>query len=293
MRLIRPLAALLLAFIALVGCDEAVEPTLGIERPFTLLGQFDADADTQAVRVIPIVPTIDTLDPEAIDAAVTSTRLPSGEARVWRDSLVQYPDGSQGHVFFAPFQVDYEAAYRLDVARSDGAAASVTVTVPPLTEVDSLAREGAFTDAKYVIGVMNAPRLSGVQARYEFVGDVPRFQIVRHSDLPERVPGGWRVAIPFIEDVQRLIAVSETGEVGLRSFEVSVFVSNEEWNVDAAGGAFDPEVLVQPGTLSNVENGFGFFGAGYRTGRRIVPTAQDQIRAGLCLLNEARTGCAE
>ncbi|MEP0548063.1 MAG: hypothetical protein ABJF88_14100 [Rhodothermales bacterium] len=290
---LRALIVLLLATMALAACDEAVEPTLGEERPFTLLGQLDAEADTQAVRVVPIAPTIDTLDPDAIDAAVTSTTLQSGEVRVWRDSLVQYADGSQGHVFFAPFRAGYEEAYRLDVTRSDGEAATVTVTVPPLTDVDSLAREGAFSDPRYVVGVQDAPRLSGVQARYEFVGDVPRFQVVRHSELVERVPGGWRVAIPFVADVQRLIAASELGEVGLRSFEVSVFVSNEEWNVDAAGGAFDPEVLVQPGTLSNVENGFGFFGAGYRTGRFIVPTAQDQIRAGLCLLNAERTGCAE
>lgn len=283
----------LVVLAALAGCDEAVESTPGEARPFTLLGQLDADADTQAVRVIPIAPTIDALDPEAIDAVVMSTHLQRGESRTWRDSLVHYADGSQGHVFFAPFRAGYEETYRLDVTRSDGEAASVTVTVPPLTAVDSLTREGSFTDARYVVGVQDAPRLSGIQARYTFVGDVPTFQIVRHTDLAERVPGGWRVAIPFTADVQQLIASSETGEVGLRSFEVSVFVSNEEWNVDGAGGVFDPEVLVQPGTLSNVENGFGFFGAGYRTSRSIVPTAQDQIRAGLCLLNEEQTGCAE
>ncbi len=51
--------------------------------------------------------------------------------------------------------------------------------------------------------------------------------------------------------------------------------------------------LVEPETLSNVEDGFGFYGAGYRIGRRIVPTQQDQTNAGLCLLDETGTGCEE
>ena len=285
-------SAVLLTLVVLYGCDEAIAPTAGTDRDFALYGQFDAGADTQAVRVVAIAETIDTLDPDTIAARVTSTHLQSGEQRVWEDSLVRYADGTQGHVFFSPFRVDYEETYRLSVAPPDGEPATVTVTVPPLTTLDSLRRE-SVGGIRYVVGVGDVPRLTGVRATYTFVGDVPAVQSVRHTNLAERTATGWEVAIPFVEDVQELIATSPSGRVGLVDFEVSVYVSNEEWNVDAAGGAFDPEVLVQPGTLSNVENGFGFFGAGYRLRLPLEPLAQDKLRAGLCLLNEERTGCAE
>ena len=45
--------------------------------------------------------------------------------------------------------------------------------------------------------------------------------------------------------------------------------ANAEW--DPPGGVFDADVLVQPGTLSNVENGFGFVGAGYRLSSTWIP----------------------
>jgi hypothetical protein len=283
----------LLVLAALVGCDEGIAPTTGAEFPFALFGQFDADADTQAVRVVAIAETIDTLDPDSIDARVTSTHQQSGEMRVWSDSLVRYADGTRGHVFFAPFEVDYNGTYSLRAERSDGEAATVTVTVPPLTALDSLRREGVPGPVRYVVGVDDAPRLTGIRATYTFVGDLPSVHVVRHTDLAERTETGWEVAIPFEEDVREILSRSQAGDVGLLTFEVSVYVSNEEWNVDAAGGAFDPEVLVQPGTLSNVENGFGFFGAGYRLRLPLRPFTQDQLRAGLCILNEERTGCRE
>lgn len=287
------LCAVFMVLAVLAGCDEGIEPTSGAEFPFALFGQFDADADTQAVRVVAIAGTIDALDPDSIDARVTSTHQQSGAVRVWSDSLVRYGDGTRGHVFFAPFEVDYDGTYSLRAERSDGEAATVTVTVPPLTTLDSLRREGAVGPVHYVIGVEDAPRLTGVRATYTFVGDLPTVQVVRHTDLVERTDTGWEVAIPFEDDVREILSRSQAGDVGLLAFEVSVYVSNEEWNVDAAGGAFDPEVLVQPGTLSNVENGFGFFGAGYRLRLPLRPFTQDMLRAGLCILNEERTGCAD
>jgi hypothetical protein len=280
--------------VVLAGCDEGIEPTAGEDRPFALYGQLDADADTQAVRVIAIAETIDTLDPDSIDARVVSTHLQRDETRAWGDSLVRYGDGTRGHVFFAPFEVEYNGTYHLRVERSDGAAATVTVTVPPLTTLDSLRREGAVGPVRYVIGVEEAPRLTGVRATYTFVGDIPtEVRTVRHTDLAERTDTGWEVAIPFEEDIRDLLTTFANGPVGLVGFEVSVYVSNEEWNAAAVGGSFDPEVIVQPGTLSNVENGFGFFGAGYRLRRQLHPFAQDELRAGLCVLNEERTECRE
>ena len=45
----------------------------------------------------------------------------------------------------------------------------------------------------------------------------------------------------------------------------STVLGNEEWV--PPDGEFNAANLIQPGTFSNVENGFGFVGAGYRLQR--------------------------
>jgi len=56
--------------------------------------------------------------------------------------------------------------------------------------------------------------------------------------------------------VEDSINIAGTALVGVG---ISITVLNVEF--DPPGGAFDPEVLAQPGTFTNVENGFGFIGA--------------------------------
>lgn len=291
-RFCRLYLAVALCSAQLTGCDASIEGTLETNSIYTLFGQLDVDADTQAVRVIAISATLDSVDPEDIDAEVTLQNLQTGEERTWADSLVSYGDGTRGHVFYAPLQVSFDEQYRLEVRRSDGALSSVSVTVPPETTLDSLGRESTPDEVFYVVSTLDAPRLTGVEARYTLIGgEASGLHIIRHSDRVERIFGGWKVPIPFVSDVRRLLFRSVPGTVVLVEFEVRVYVSNEDWHVEDAGGVFDSEVLVEPGVLSNVENGFGFFGAGYRLVLPMQPQSQDLLRAGLCLLNEAGNGC--
>jgi hypothetical protein len=55
----------------------------------------------------------------------------------------------------------------------------------------------------------------------------------------------------------------------LIEMRVEMLAVNEAW--DPPGGEFDAELLVQPGTMSNVEDGFGFVGAGYELEREYLP----------------------
>ena len=73
------------------------------------------------------------------------------------------------------------------------------------------------------------------------------FKIIRETIKPDMVPD--------------LIA--------LRRIELRLLVASEDW--DPPGGTFDPDVLVQPGAFSNVENGFGFFGGGFTVSERWTP----------------------
>ncbi len=53
------------------------------------------------------------------------------------------------------------------------------------------------------------------------------------------------------------------------------------------GGVFDPDVLVVPGALSNVENGYGFIGAGEGIRVQWIPSVNARLVAGY----RAETNC--
>ncbi len=62
--------------------------------------------------------------------------------------------------------------------------------------------------------------------------------------------------------IEQTIPVDPTIGLKLTKITIHLIAANADW--DPPGDTFDIDVLVQPGTLSNVENGFGFVGAGYR-----------------------------
>ena len=45
----------------------------------------------------------------------------------------------------------------------------------------------------------------------------------------------------------------------LTAMGIQIRILDKNW--DPPGGVFDPEILAQPGAMSNVENGYGFFGS--------------------------------
>ena len=59
-------------------------------------------------------------------------------------------------------------------------------------------------------------------------------------------------------------------EVKVILITVKLIVANREWR--PPGGVFDPDILVEPGTMSNVDGGFGFVGAGFRLRESWMPT---------------------
>ena len=54
-------------------------------------------------------------------------------------------------------------------------------------------------------------------------------------------------------------AAIDSTALTLVSMGVRIRILDANW--DPPEGLFDPEVLAQPGTLSNVENGYGFWGS--------------------------------
>ena len=100
--------------------------------------------------------------------------------------------------------------------------------------------------------------------------------MVSYDGKQRRVEGGWVINLtpaPDLRAIQRLLEqnIIVDREIGLKlaKLTIQLIVANAEW--DPPGGAFDACVLVQPGALRNVENGFGFIGAGYWLSDSWVP----------------------
>ena len=79
---------------------------------------------------------------------------------------------------------------------------------------------------------------------------------------------GWHVRLTISEDQAQVRAeieefrrqgIYDDSPLLLRSMGVRIRILDANW--DPPEGVFDPEVLAQPSRLSNVENGYGFWGS--------------------------------
>ncbi len=258
------LVLLLLALVALTGCEETVPPTLDTGRPFTLWGALNPSAEIQAVRVVPIQLTIDANVAGPLDAEFVTTNLDTGERVVWRDSVVQFPRGDAGDVFIAPFQPGYGEAYEVVATRSDGATSTARIVTPPLIEPVRLQPEIGPGRADQRLLWPEAPRLNDVEIEYS-VRDINcnsyRMTLPAPS-FAEPFEFGWQVTLPYntVRDV--LAAEVGTSQITLLRVTVRALVTDANWK-PPFGFGFDDDLIIQPGTVSNVENGFGFVGAAY------------------------------
>ena len=267
---------LLVALLALTlsACEEDVVAVLGTELPFSMFGVLMPQADTQWVRVFPIEGRLEPAPPGLLDARFTSTDLQTGERRVWNDSLIQEANGQYAHVFWSSFLTPFERAYRLEVERSDGAVSHVEVVVPPFAELEMPARTNLAPTLLPVFVRGEVPNLIRIEVIYRYryrtpLGIEAGEATVSYEGKARRIEGGWAIDVTpqgDLRSIQRLIEqnIRVDPEIGLKLAKMTLrlIAANAEW--DPPGATFDADVLVQPGTLSNVENGFGFVGAGYR-----------------------------
>lgn len=293
---------------AIMGCEEEVTAVLGSERAFSLYGVLSPQLDTQWVRVFPVVDRLEPAADEPLGAILVSTDLETGEEYEWSDSIITDAFGQRAHVYWAPFAAEYDHSYRLRVRGTDGAEASVVVSVPPRTEV--VVQEADVDALTAVIPVLiqgDAPRLIRVEVEYSVAyraaGDANPSSaavVIPYPEASYSTQDGWVVPIDldaaFVAVSDSLVSridrpIDRNYGVYLNFTTLHLIVANEEWN--PPGGSFDPNVLVQPGTLSNVENGFGFVGAGYRHEHEWIPDNSAARAAGFRVSVEAGAGTSK
>ncbi len=259
-----------------MGCEETVEPFTNTDRYFTIYGFLDPSVDVQYLRVTPIRQLVDPPPPGPIDAEVMITELETGRTIAWEDSLITFEDGTSGHVFLGRFRPLHSYTYRIEVQRSDGIITSAETQVPPFIQAD-VSTPSTSTLGNGIVRVRQQVDWNGIdftpfriQVWYRFGGIQPgsafRDVPVTYSDesLGRFDENRWTITVDLTEDQNFLR--EELGFPGNQAFPLILYgigmqvtVPDAQWR--PPNDVFDPEILIQPGTLSNVDKGFGFFGS--------------------------------
>jgi len=311
---------LVLSFaVLLAACETSVAPRSDADRHFTLYGVMNPLADSQGVIVFPIESDLRSLPAEPLEARFTSTNLDTGDQTVWTDSIVVGGDGAT-HVFWAPFRAVHGDSYRLEVeSLLDDGGSTVTVKVPPFAEIVPQEPVDGVGVTQDVLVTAPIERLNFLLVRYVIkarlpstslgfpvllpggkgggsstVGDLPPgdslvvqtlFVPIDYAQKATLGPSEWTIPINFTDDFREIRRrVSSRGRpdasfgIQLLAVEVSFVAANAAWA--APDERFEADVLVQPGTMSNVERGFGFVGAGYRLAHSYTLSDEILIRIG-------------
>jgi hypothetical protein len=273
----KPRYTFFLALLALLAtaCDDTfVDPFENEEHFYTVWGYLDETKAyvpnaMQVLRVIPVTRTAEWItspfDSQAeIDAFVTTTNLETGQTVVWNHELEQLENGLYGHIFKASFFINKGYTYRLDIKRNDGTIASAVTTIPFIPSVQPTLFDpvvdpetGNVTQEAYVDQLYSPWEMTVIYHN----GDPSCFNStaieVPYGRVGEPADNGWRFTINLSEDVRSIEENLESINVCAMGMKIKML--DDQWTPPE--GVFDPEVLAQPGVLSNVENGYGFFGS--------------------------------
>ena len=291
---------LLASMMILVGaCSESVDTRIPLDHPFSIYGIINPKADTHAVRIFEITENISLIRPEPIDAIVMTTQMSSGTVQTWRDSVIQLQDGNYRHVFWSTFTPSVGETYHLKVRRSDGAQSEAMTTVPPpitleVLQPDTLRLNQVIMPLKILGAPPALPRIDVeyILVGYDEAGANPVFKSVTFNYAGSEIPDtdGFLLNIDLRQDYLDIYDVFDEDSqvspdiIDLREMVVTVHVGDHQWVSPV--GFFDEDFLVEPGSFSNVENGFGFFGSGYsesisfRPPRILIRRAGFQVDGG-------------
>ena len=261
--------------ISLTSCEETVDPILDSDRQLTLWGTLDMNTDYQFLRVVPIREVLDVRLAEYPEMEVISIDLDNGEQIEWRDSVVSFLGDNPGLLFYAPLRVVPTHTYRIEIrSPSLTYVTSAETTIPTIPEVEIF--EERVTQTISGIGYF----VSGFQdLTWSGVHQMP-YQIEHWYRFLEFGSLGFRdFKLPYVppnithnvgaselditlnlvrhrDSIQKYIILPQVRLVGMGQ---TITVLDEAFV--APGGEFNAEVLAQPGTLSNVDHGFGFVGS--------------------------------
>lgn len=271
-RFLMPLIAF--GLLSLTSCsDTFLDPFENDGRYYSLYGFIDASETVHHLRVIQVTRFAEEIladrpDTRNFDAQVTTTDLTSGETTRWTHQLRQLSDGSYGHIFTGRFLARQGRTYRLEILRSDGKMTTAETTVPrfPTTipNPDRLffpyeASPDSSFSARVILPDIASPW--DMTLFYDLQGlnvEVPYGRVGSRT-----ADGGWAFDVDMQRDSPLMRSFLNLGPADplplLHAITLQIRALDSNW--DPPGGVFDPEILAQPGVMSNVVDGYGFFGS--------------------------------
>lgn len=287
----------------LLGCDSAVHPIEKTDRPFTLYGYLNPKADTQAVRVFALAGMLQKIQGDSIDARIQSTELETGRTHTWRDSLVQLENGDYRHIFWAPFTADYGHTYRLEAVRSDGATSTVSPTTPSRVDVD-VSRVTPYKPVFEIQIIPDSGAVSIMRPRLSYrtatipPPTMPQNAVVmtktfRHEEATREGDGRWTFKINLDSHYEEIYCAYRASgisdqKIALRRLTVQILVASAAWDPEVHKR--NPEILARPGTMSNVDNGYGFVSSAYPESVRWRPPEETLEEVGFGTERTAECG---
>ncbi len=289
---------LLFLFLSLASCEEDVAGPTGVDQPFSLYGVLNPRLPVQTVLV---APTEDLLVPRSgdpLDAVVTSTNLNSGKIYVWQDSVVANATGQLDHIYWADFTPGYGSRHRMEVMRSDGKKSTVNIEVPGEVHIES--EDTVTRNLRVTVSGTSDFSLIRFDVTYSvryydsYVPEQAPNNLcntpLKHYTFPYKnkamsIKNNWRVNIDLniLYETIRSYYHDDTGIIylenpirdgpALMGMEVEITIGSPEWD-PPEGDPADERVLVHPGTLSNVENGYGLVVGGYNEEATLYPSSR-------------------
>jgi len=246
----------------LAGCNDPFQPLQeNDEAPFSMQGYLDASADTQWLRIVPVRELV-SMPPVKPEMRVTLEKMESGASTVMNDSLFRLPNGINYLNVWTTMDIDPEQTYRLVAERPDGAASSVTVTLPEDFQTPELQIFGSGCTAS--LRIRGVERLADVQSkwhiRFYFSGraDDRYFSIPYRSQVFSGSTGNYSVLIDTNWELSRIGEQMVSTPDSARLIYRRLFVASggPEWVADV--GSLSELEYALPEGFSNVENGIGY-----------------------------------
>ncbi len=220
---------------------------------FAVFGYLDTAADTQYVRVARVRSDATFSSDNDDPPLVTTTNLHTGETVVWADSLIRLENGSLGLVYFAGFDIQPSATYRLDVT-DEGAEPTRAFTTVPGTNgiIAGTPHPNRFGDLEQTVLWGSIARARDAHVFYQvrtLPTGVDTTIAISYVGLGERAPEGWIFGVTLERDYRLVRRFTESARgdtaIALLDLSMSIEAPSEEWTVTEEA--------------SNIENGTGFF----------------------------------
>lgn len=245
------------------ACESSFDPLEDNELyDYSMYGYLDLNADTQWIRVMPILDTLISRNSAPLDIEVTLTRESNGEVEFLNDSLFFYNNVAYAWNYWTTARLHPDEEYTVRAESPAGEYSEATVRVPkPFPEPEIEYSEG---DERGNVFGQGAENIVVAQAIYTVIvlepGGPPSMPFEIAFSNMERVQvrenGNYNFTIqawPALE--------SETGksqsQILIQKRELIVASGSEDW--PDLSGLTEHEVTI-PGVVSNVENGNGFIG---------------------------------